>query len=125
MQQVLHSVAHLARQQFVGFLSLLALGDIKEDAEHDPIGYVRIVALAPSGNPPDVVSGQNTKINFVRAYDCARGRECRPHSFKISRMNILGQDLESDACVRSFETSQSSYARSSKRDGVGIDIPRP
>ena len=59
-------MAHLARQQFVGFLSLLALGDIKEDAEHNPIGYVSIIALASSGNPPDIAAGHNAKINLVR-----------------------------------------------------------
>ena len=51
----IHPVAHLASEQFVGFLGLLALGDIKEDAEHDSIGDVRIVALTASGNPPDIV----------------------------------------------------------------------
>ena len=50
-------MAHLARQQFVRFLGLLALGDIEEDAKHNSIGYVRIVALASSGNPANIASG--------------------------------------------------------------------
>ena len=54
LQQVLHSVAHLARKQLVGFLSLLALRDVKEDAEHKTIRYVSVVALPPSGYPADV-----------------------------------------------------------------------
>jgi hypothetical protein len=40
-------MAHFAGQQLVGFLSLLALGDIKEDAEHNPVSYVSIISLAP------------------------------------------------------------------------------
>jgi hypothetical protein len=54
MQQVHHPVAHLTCQQLVGFLSLFALSDVKEDAEHDSIGDVCIVTLPSSGNPPDV-----------------------------------------------------------------------
>jgi hypothetical protein len=45
VKQVFHTVAHLARQQFVGFLRLLPLRNIEEDAEHDSIGDIRIVAL--------------------------------------------------------------------------------
>ena len=82
-------MAHLARKQFVGFLSLLALGDVKEDAEHDAVGYVSIVALTPSGYPADIIFRQNSKINLVSAYDCTRGSECRPDSLKISRMDVL------------------------------------
>ena len=84
-------MAHLARKQFVGFLSLLALGDVKEDAEHDAIGYVRIVALTPSGYPADISSRQNSKINLVSTYDCARGGEGRPDPLKVSRVDILRQ----------------------------------
>ena len=47
-------MAHLARKQLVGFLSLLALRDVKEDAEHKTIGYVCVIALPPSGYPADV-----------------------------------------------------------------------
>ena len=38
-------MAHLACKEFVCFLGLLALGDVKEDAEHDAVGYVSVVAL--------------------------------------------------------------------------------
>ena len=68
-------MAHLAREQFVRFLGLLSLSDIKEDAEHEPLGDVGIVALAASGNPSDIVAGQNAKINLVSADHCAGGRE--------------------------------------------------
>ena len=77
VKQVFHTVAHLARQQFVGFLRLLPLRDIEEDAEHESIGDIRIVALATSGNPTNVVTGQNSKINFVGADHGARSRDRR------------------------------------------------
>jgi hypothetical protein len=76
MQQVHHPVAHLARQQLVRLLSLLPLGDIKEDAEHNPVGYVRIVSLTSSGNPPDIGARKDTKIDLVSAHNCARSRKC-------------------------------------------------
>jgi hypothetical protein len=41
-------MAHLARQQLVGFLSLLALSNIKENTKQNSIGDIGIVAL-PSG----------------------------------------------------------------------------
>src|SRR4051794_23677449 len=74
-QEVFHPMAHLASQQLVCFLGLLALGDIEEDAEHDPIGYVRIVALATGRNPTDVAPGQNSEVDLVGAYHCTRGSE--------------------------------------------------
>ena len=46
------------------------------NAQMDHIGDVGIVALTPSGNPPDVISGQDAKINLVRAYDGSCGGEC-------------------------------------------------
>ena len=76
VKQVFHPVAHLARQQLVGFLSLLALGDIKEDAEHNSISYVSVIALASSGNPPNIAAGQNAKINLVSTHHCAGSRKC-------------------------------------------------
>ncbi len=89
MQQVLYPMAHLPREQLIGFLGLLALGDIKENSEHDPAGDVCIVTLAPCGYPSYVASGQNPKINFVGADHCARGGECRPDPLQIGRVDIL------------------------------------
>jgi hypothetical protein len=82
-------MAHLARKQLVGFFGLFALRDVKKDPEHDAVGYLSIVALTPSGYPADIIFRQNSKINLVSAYDCTRGSECRPHSLKISRMDVL------------------------------------
>jgi hypothetical protein len=59
-------VAHLASQQFVSFFSLLALSDIQKDAEHNSLGNVGIVPLAPRGNPADIAYGKDTKINWVQ-----------------------------------------------------------
>ena len=50
-------LTHLARQQFVGFLCLLPLRDIKKNAKHQSVGNVRIIALAASGNPTNVAPG--------------------------------------------------------------------
>ena len=111
-QQVLYPMTHLARQQLVRFFSLLALGDIQEDAEHDPISYVGIVALASGRNPSNVAAGQNSKINLIRATtalvvakaDLTRSRSAGWMFFeRISKLIF----------VSLFGTSQSSYARSS------------
>ena len=57
VKQVFDTVAHLARQQLVGFLCLLSLRDIKKNAKHQSVGNVRIIALATSGNPTNVAPG--------------------------------------------------------------------
>ena len=74
-------MAHLACEQFVGFLGLLALRDVQKDAEHNSTRYVGVVALAPGGNPSNVILEQDSKIDFIRANDSACGGECRPHAF--------------------------------------------
>src|SRR4051812_37112854 len=117
-------MAHFARQQFVGFLSLLALGDIKKDAEHNSVGYVGIIPLASSGNPADIASKQDAEINLVRAYYCARGGECRSDSLKISGMNVLGQNLESDLPLI-LRNSPELICPFIQGDRVSVDIPRP
>jgi hypothetical protein len=76
MQQVHHTMAHLACEQFVRLLCLFALGDVEEDPKHNSIGYVRVVALTPSGDPSDVISEQDAEINFVRAYYRSCCGEC-------------------------------------------------
>ena len=113
VQQVLHSVAHLARQQFVGFLSLLALGDVKEDAEHDSIGYVRIVALAPSGNPADI--GSRTEFENQSRKQPMTARVAANADLTLSRSAgwIFLDKISKVIFCSSFETSQRSYARSS------------
>src|SRR3954468_19307889 len=84
-QQVLYSMAHLACEQLVGFLSLLALGDIEEDAEHNPISDVSIISLASSRNPSDGAARQNSKINLVRPYNGPSSRKSGPYAFQVGR----------------------------------------
>src|SRR5881227_1403181 len=97
-------MAHFASQQLVGFLGLFALSDIKEDAEHNPISYVSIIALAAGGNPANVTAGQDSKVDLVGAYYRASSGKSGPDSFQIGGMDILRQDLESDLCfaLRNF-----------------------
>src|SRR3954453_15168701 len=85
-QQVLYAMAHLARQQLVGFLSLLALSDIEKDAEHNPISYVALVSLASSVNPSDGDDGRKAKINLVRPSNRPRSRKSGPYPFQIGRV---------------------------------------
>ena len=115
-------MAHLARQQFVGFLGLLALRDIEKDAEHDPVGDVSIVSLASSGNPADVAAGQNTEINFVGTDNRARRGKCRPHSLQIGGMNVSGQYPEGDLRfgLRYLPKFVSAFIHG---DRVGVDVP--
>src|SRR5215203_859244 len=80
LQQVHHPVAHLASKQLIGFLSLLTLSDVKEDAEHGSISYISIVSLASGGYPTHVGARQNAKINFVGTNHSACSGEGRPHS---------------------------------------------
>src|SRR5438046_6128472 len=89
-------MAHLACEQLVGFLSLLALGDIEEDAEHNPISDVSIISLASSRNPSNGAAGQNSKINLVRPYNGPSSRKSGPYAFQVGRVDVLRQDLESD-----------------------------
>jgi hypothetical protein len=49
-------MAHLAREQFAGLLGLLALRDIEENAEHESVGDVSVVALTSRGDPADIAA---------------------------------------------------------------------
>ena len=117
-------MAHLARQQFACLFGLLALSDIEENAKHNSVGYVSVVALAPRGDPADIAARQYPEVNFVGADDCTRSGKRGPHPFQIGRMNVPGQDLECDLLfvLRDFPQVIGAFIHG---DGVGIDVPGP
>jgi len=49
-------MAHLTRQQLVALFGLLTLSNVEEDAKHNSVGYVRVVALAPGGDPANIAA---------------------------------------------------------------------
>ena len=81
-------MAHLACQQLVAFLGLLATGHVEEDAEHDPVDHARIVSLTPSGDPPDLVPDHDPEVDFIGAQNPARRRESGPHPVAIGWMDM-------------------------------------
>jgi hypothetical protein len=83
-------MAHLAREQFTSLFGLLAFSDVEEDAKHNSVGYVRVVALASSGDPADIAASQNPEVNFASADYCTRGGKCRSDPFQIGRLNVFG-----------------------------------
>jgi hypothetical protein len=66
-------VAHFAGQQFMAFFGLLASGDVEKNPLHDPADDIRVAALAPRRNPPDLLADHDTEVDFVSADDCASG----------------------------------------------------
>ena len=115
-------MTHFTRQQFVGLFGLLTLGDVEEDAEHNSVGYVGVVALTPRGDPANIAARQNPEVDFVSTYDCTRRGERRPDPFQVGGMNVLGQDLECDLLLvlRDFPQVICAFIHG---DGVGVYIP--
>jgi hypothetical protein len=64
-EQVLDAVAHLAGEQLVAFLRLLAAGDVEEDAEHGPADDALILALAARRDPADLAAEHDAEVGFV------------------------------------------------------------
>ncbi|MNL33240.1 hypothetical protein D3C87_1551370 [compost metagenome] len=90
-------MAHLAGEEFMPFLRLLAARDVKKDACHFFGCSVSLVALAPSGNPTNVGGvRENAEINFKRAVDGAGCDERRPDAVSVGGMHLGGKMLESE-----------------------------
>jgi hypothetical protein len=54
--------------------------------KHDPSDHAYIVALTPSGDPPDRVADHDVEVDCVSAHNCARRREIRPHPVEVAGM---------------------------------------
>jgi hypothetical protein len=78
LQEIFDPVAHLACKQRAGFLSLLALCDVEENAKHQAAGNIFVVTLTPSGNPTNVSAAENSKIDLVGTYDRSLAWRRRP-----------------------------------------------
>ncbi len=89
-------MAHLAREHLVTLLGPLARRHVEEDAEHDPVDNAQVTPLAPGGDPQDLVTMPNTKVDLVGFRDRPGGPERVPHPLKVFRMNMAEQLLEGD-----------------------------
>jgi hypothetical protein len=71
----------------MAFLSLLMSGDVEENPVHDTTDDICIVALAAGRHPPDLLADHDAEVDFVSAYDGARGRKSGFHPVAVRRMN--------------------------------------
>src|SRR5690606_23119337 len=64
---------------------LFSTGNINENAEHHPIDYSGIIALAARGYPFQLIADHNPKIDFIWADQRSGGRKCRANPVAMSR----------------------------------------
>src|SRR5450432_95157 len=78
----------------MAFLSLLASGDVEENALHYATDDIRIIALAAGRHPPDLLADHDAEVYFVGADDSARGRERGFNPVSIGWMDMRGKVVE-------------------------------
>jgi hypothetical protein len=116
-------MTHLSSEQLMSLFGLLAARDIKENAEHHPINNVRIVALASSRYPPNLVTHHNSKVDFVGPDDSSGCSERSANAVAISRVNMGGQFFECYAVAKRHTPQLEGTVV--HRQAVIIDIPGP
>ncbi len=83
-------MAHLAGQQFIGLFGLLAAGHVEKNTNHDTANNARVIALATSRNPPDVVLDHDAKVYLVGPEDSARRSKRCPNPVAIGWVDVGG-----------------------------------
>lgn len=116
-------VAHLAREELVSLLGLLASRRVEEDAEHHRSDSAVVVALTPGGDPSDLVAIEDAEVGLVGTEDGARRREGRPDPVAVGRMDARGQVLEGHAGAR--RKAPEPDPPGIHDEGVVVDVPGP
>lgn len=117
-------VAHLAGEHFAVFLGKLALGHVEKYPEHAAPDHALTIAPAARGYPPDLLTMHGAEVDFERAHNLARGRECRAHPVEVLWMDAGRKRLERDDPIarRYAPHAMGAFVHG---DVVGIDVPRP
>ncbi len=76
-------MAHLACKKFAALFGLFAPRDVDENAEHDPLDYPGIIALATRGDPLEFVSDHDSKVDLVWTHNGTRRVECCANTIAI------------------------------------------
>jgi hypothetical protein len=118
-----HAMAHLAGEEFVSLLGLLATGDVEEDARHDPSGDALVVALTSGRDPSHETPIQDAEVDLVGTVDRAGRREGRPDPVPVGRVDLGGKVLELDGCAL-WQAPEIERALV-HGERIGVDVPRP
>ena len=116
-------MAHLAGEEFVAFLGLLAAGDIEEDAEHRAVQHAFVFALPPGRDPADFLTDHDAEIDLVLSHDRAGGGEGGAHAVAVCRVDMGGEILERD--FGGVRHAPEIIGALVEPQLVGIDVPGP
>ncbi|QTK82028.1 Hypothetical protein AT6N2_L1227 [Agrobacterium tumefaciens] len=123
-QNIFDAMAHLACQELMAFLRLLAARDVEEDPCHFFGCGISLVALTSGRNPTNVGSvRQNTEIDFKRPINRAGCDERRSDAVPVGGMDFCGKMLEGEVRLAGNVPEFVSLGIHYKR--VVIDNPGP